>query len=51
MNNEVLIKILVKTYDGLLEVWRETKNFELEQRLKRELDRLEALIRQLEQVG
>ena len=48
IDKEVLIKLLIKTYDKLVEVWADTKNFTHEQKLKKEIDRLEQVIRAIE---
>lgn len=48
LKKEVLINLLLKTYDKLVEVWADTKNFTHEQKLKKEIDRLEQVIRAIE---
>ena len=50
VNLSVLLRTLVKVKEGIEEVWRETKNYQQEEQLKREIDKLEAVIRQLEEV-
>ena len=45
---EVLIQQLLKTYDVLTVLWAETKNNSHEEQLKKEMDRIERLIRGLE---
>ena len=48
MKKEVLINLLLKTYDKLVEVWADTKNITHEEKLKKEIDRLEQVIRAIE---
>lgn len=50
INKEVLIHILLKTYDKLMLVWAETKNHTHEDTLRREIERIETLIRKLEKL-
>ena len=50
IKKDVLIAILLKTYDRLLEVWAETKNHTHEDKLRREMERIEKLIRRLEKL-
>ena len=50
VNLSVLLRVIVRVKEGLEEVWRETKNHDHEEALRREIDRLEAVIRQLEEV-
>lgn len=50
IRKEVLITILLKTYDKLMLVWAETKNHAHEDTLRREMERIEKLIRKLEKM-
>ena len=50
VNLSVLLRVIVKVKEGLEAVWRDTKNHEHEEALRHEIDRLEAVIRQLEGV-
>lgn len=50
VNLSVLLRVIGKVKEGLEEVWKETKNHDHEEALRREIDRLEAVIRQLEEM-
>ena len=50
VNLNVLARTLLRVKEGIEEVWKETKNHEHEERLRKEMERLEALLRQLEEV-
>ena len=50
LNLSVLLCVIVRVKEGIEEIWKETKNHDHEEALRREIDRLEAVIRQLEQM-
>jgi len=51
VNLAILHRTLLRIKEAIEEVWKETKNHEHEDLLRRELDRLEAILRQLEEVA
>lgn len=50
VNLNVLARTLLKVKEGIEVVWSETKNYDHEERLRKEIERLELLLKQLEEV-